>query len=113
MFGHADKPRATLEARINGVLDFVAAASLHELAPELLISCVLLEDLQEHGPFAPIFLRHTQPGVHVNWLGQVLAHHDLGVLPGCDGVAVHAAGRTTAPTPRPATPCAAPITCAN
>ena len=70
VFGHADKPRHKLETRMNGILDFVAAARLHELAPGLAISCVLLEDLQQHGPFAPVFVRHDNPGMYVNWLGE-------------------------------------------
>jgi hypothetical protein len=34
------------------------------------ISICLLEDLEKHGPFAPIFVGAGDPGKEVDWLGK-------------------------------------------
>jgi hypothetical protein len=65
----ADRPQRLLERRRQ------AAIALCEADPELAraqlsVSICLLDDLTEHGVFAPIFAHARDPERAVNWLGQ-------------------------------------------
>lgn len=60
--------RAMLQRRMNTVLAIVNGDGAIEAARELKISCCLLDDLVQDGPFAPVFVRHTDPTRYVGWL---------------------------------------------
>jgi protein involved in plasmid replication-relaxation len=62
-------PHAALRRRAQTVLALCAADRLLQRTPEVGISIVLLEDLIEHGPWAPIFQRLGQHGT-VTWTGE-------------------------------------------
>jgi hypothetical protein len=80
--------RARLEERMNRLLAFAHEDAVIRGAGELVISCVLLEDLvvlrrvrvgkvttlryelpPGGGPFGPVFVRHDRPRAYVDWLG--------------------------------------------
>jgi hypothetical protein len=62
-------PRDALERRRMAVLALLEADPRLASLPAVAISVGLLEDLQERGPFAPIFDELTEPGQRVDWLG--------------------------------------------
>lgn len=66
----AGAPRAALERRRKSVLALLRSNPLVARTREVRISICLLEDLEEHGPFAPIFVEVRDPGKQVDWLGK-------------------------------------------
>ncbi len=65
IFAHRD--RKTLQRRMqNTIALYQADARTHELA----VLVGLLEDLCEHGPFAPIFIDPQNPERYLDWLGK-------------------------------------------
>ncbi len=65
----AGKPRPALERRMDTLMAVLGKDRAVLEASGLVVSCVLLEDLVAQGPFAPIFVRHRDPGALVDWLG--------------------------------------------
>ena len=78
----ADQSRERIRTRVQRTL------ALHESDPLLgghesrtgqptgtgvVVSFVALEDLIEHGPFAPIFISPEHPSKRVNWLGECIS----------------------------------------
>lgn len=65
----ADQPRESMRQRI------YRALALHDSDPAkddlgpIPMSFVLLDDLTQHGPFAPIFISAEQPEQPIDWLG--------------------------------------------
>jgi hypothetical protein len=66
----ADQPRPALQRRAQTVLALCREDRQLRSTPEVRISLALLEDLQAHGPFAPVFTNAEYPGQPVDWLGQ-------------------------------------------
>jgi hypothetical protein len=66
----AGKDRTTLERRIQTVLALARADPEICSAADLGITCTLLEDLLDHGPYARIFLLHDTPSKYVASLGE-------------------------------------------
>ena len=66
----AGASRAALERRRKSVIALLRSTPRIAKAPEVRISICLLEDLQERGPFAPIFVEVRDPGKQVDWLGK-------------------------------------------
>jgi GH24 family phage-related lysozyme (muramidase) len=64
------QPRARLERRREHVLALCQADRELARAPHISISIALLEDLQQRGPFAQVFLELGDPGHSVDWLGR-------------------------------------------
>jgi Replication-relaxation len=65
IFAHRD--RKTLLRRMQNTI------ALHQASPrtrELTVLLGLLEDLSEHGPFAPIFIDPQNPERYLDWLGK-------------------------------------------
>lgn len=62
--------RTELVERMHDVLAFIRADPEVQRVPVLVVSCVLLSDLQQQGPFAKVLHRHDMPGVAVDWLGE-------------------------------------------
>jgi len=67
----AGAPRPALERRRRSVIALLRSDLRIERTPEARISICLLEDLREHGPFAPIFVALGDPTKQVDWLGGV------------------------------------------
>jgi hypothetical protein len=66
----AGKPRHRLERRRQTVLDLCRQDDLLLATPQVRLSICLLDDLTEHGPFAPIF--HRPADDHpTDWLGRL------------------------------------------
>jgi hypothetical protein len=61
--------RAVLERRRATAIALLGSDPRLARAPEVSISICLLEDLQAHGPFAPIFRDAREPSQPVDWLG--------------------------------------------
>lgn len=68
----AEASRAALERRRKSVIALLRSNPLVARTREVRISICLLEDLEEHGPFAPIFVDVRDPGKGVDWLGKAL-----------------------------------------
>ncbi len=66
----AGKPRPSLQRRAQTVLALCQNDPRLQSTPEVHVSLALLEDLQAHGPYAPIWRRPTNPGQTVDWLGR-------------------------------------------
>jgi hypothetical protein len=66
----ADQPRATLQRRAQTVLALCNEDHKLRSTPEVRISLALLEDLQAHGPHAPIWRQPTDAAQPRNWLGE-------------------------------------------
>jgi Replication-relaxation len=62
--------RPALERRRNSVIALLRSNPRIARTPEVQVSICLLEDLKEHGPFAPIFTGLGDPGKAVDWLGK-------------------------------------------
>ena len=65
----AGERRELLERRLHTAAALCRADPEVERVPEVTPSFCLLEDLTEHGPFAPIFHTADDPGRAVDWLG--------------------------------------------
>jgi hypothetical protein len=63
------KPRHLLERRIRLVLALHASDPALGDGPAVDVAIALLEDLARHGPFAPVWLRASDPSRRVDWLG--------------------------------------------
>jgi Replication-relaxation len=61
--------RSALQRRAQTVLALCHEDRRLQSAPEVRVSLTLLEDLQDRGPFAPIWHRPQNPARAVNWLG--------------------------------------------
>lgn len=61
--------RELLERRRDTALALLRAKPEMSLAPEVTVRVCLAEDLDRHGPFAPIFTDLREPGHLVDWLG--------------------------------------------
>lgn len=66
----AGAPRPALERRRRSVLALLRSHPRVARTRDVRISICLLEDLQERGPFAPIFADLRDPGELVDWLGK-------------------------------------------
>jgi len=66
----AGQPRATLTRRAQTVLALCREDPKLQRTPEVRVSLALLEDLQAHGPYTPIWRRPTNPTQTVDWLGR-------------------------------------------
>ncbi len=62
--------RGMLQRRRMTALALLRADPRLTRTPEVPVSIVLLDDLRERGPFAPIFDELRQPGERVDWLGR-------------------------------------------
>jgi hypothetical protein len=61
--------RATLQRRMNTILAITHNdPTINENNSGVVISCCLLEDLCNEGPFAQIMVRHTDPSSYIGWL---------------------------------------------
>ena len=60
-------PRPALERRAQTVLALYAAHP--GVDPQVVVSICLLDDLTQHGPWAPVFHRPQNPDRRVDWLG--------------------------------------------
>jgi hypothetical protein len=65
----AHQPRPTLERRRQTVLALARQDPELRDCPEVAVSICLLDDLTEHGPFAPIFRTNSDPATPTSWLG--------------------------------------------
>jgi alkylated DNA nucleotide flippase Atl1 len=65
----AGAPRPVLERRRRTAMALLRNNPRLSQASEVAISIGLLEDLQDRGPFAPVFDELRQPGRPVDWLG--------------------------------------------
>jgi hypothetical protein len=65
----AGQPRAVLQRRAQTVLALCREDPRLQRTPEVRVSLALLEDLQAHGPFAPIWHRPDDPARTLDWLG--------------------------------------------
>lgn len=61
--------RAVLERRRNATTALLASDPELTRTPEVTIYICLAADLDEQGPFAPIFHDPARPGEQLNWLG--------------------------------------------
>jgi hypothetical protein len=68
----ARAPRAALQRRLQTVLALCQADPKLQATPEVRISLALLEDLQTHGPHAPIWRRPENPTRALDWFGNQL-----------------------------------------
>ncbi len=66
----AGASRAALERRRKSVIALLRSNPRVVRTREVQISICLLEDLEERGPFAPIFVRAGDSGKEVDWLGK-------------------------------------------
>lgn len=66
----AGAPRAALERRRKSVIALLRSTPRMAQTPEVRTSICLLEDLQAHGPFEPIFVEVRDPDKQVDWLGK-------------------------------------------
>jgi len=66
----ADKPRPTLERRTQIVLALCREDPQLKRTPQVRVSLALLEDLQAHGPHAPIWRRPSNPAQTLDWQGR-------------------------------------------
>jgi hypothetical protein len=66
----ADQPRAILQRRAQTVLALCREDPKLRSAPAVRISLALLEDLQAHGPYAPIWRQPGEPTRPCNWLDE-------------------------------------------
>jgi len=66
----AGAPRPALERRRKSVIALLRSNPRVVRTREVRISICLLEDLEKHGPFAPIFVGAGDPGKEVDWLGK-------------------------------------------
>lgn len=66
----AGRPRPLLERRAQLLLALRAADPQLRSDHHLHVQIALLDDLCQHGPFAPIWLRAEDPSRRVDWLGQ-------------------------------------------
>jgi hypothetical protein len=66
----AGRPRDRLEDRRRTVLALCAQDPDLAETPEVEVSICLLDDLAEHGPFAPVCRTLATPGEPVDWLGE-------------------------------------------
>jgi hypothetical protein len=66
----AGQARHRLERRRQTVLDLCRQEGDLLAAPEVRISICLLDDLTQHGPFAPVFHASADPDQRVDWLGR-------------------------------------------
>jgi len=64
------QPRQALQRRAQTVLALCHEDPKLKRTPEVCISLTLLEDLQAHGPYAPIWRRPEDPTQTIDWLGQ-------------------------------------------
>lgn len=64
----AHKPRRALEHRLQLLLALYASDPALHHDRHLHVVVALLEDLQRHGPFAPIWLRADDPSRRIDWL---------------------------------------------
>ncbi len=64
------QPRPALQRRAQTVLALCQTDPQLQRTPEVRISLTLLEDLQAHGPYAPIWRRPEDPTQTIDWLGQ-------------------------------------------
>ncbi|UJA21631.1 hypothetical protein HJD18_16340 [Thermoleophilia bacterium SCSIO 60948] len=69
----AGASRAVLERRRDTAIALCATDPELARTPEVAISLCLLEDLQRHGPFAPIFTDFQAPDRPLDWLGATAA----------------------------------------
>ncbi len=67
----AGKPRAALQRRAQTVLALCQTNPRLQTTPEVRISLALLEDLQAHGPYAPIWRQPGNPTLTLDWLGDL------------------------------------------
>lgn len=82
----ADKPRRSLLSRQQMLVGMCQIDPLIREAEAPSISIALLEDLQRHGPFAPIFCRPHNPDVPVDLLGRPGPFPEVPMAPtGADG----------------------------
>lgn len=65
----AGQPRAPLTRRAQTVLALCREDPRLQSTPEVRVSLALLEDLQDQGPFAPIWRQPKNPAQALNWLG--------------------------------------------
>jgi hypothetical protein len=61
--------RSELEQRMD-LLTSLANADPVIASSEIAVLFTLLEDLQQHGPFTPIFISAHDPDTPINWLGR-------------------------------------------
>ena len=66
----AGQPRTALLRRAQTILALCNADRQLKRTPEVRISLALLEDLQTHGPFAPVWRRPENPAQTLDWLGR-------------------------------------------
>jgi hypothetical protein len=66
----AGQPRNVLLRRVQTVLALCQNDHRLQRTPEVRISLALLEDLQTHGPFAPIWRRPENSAQTLDWLGR-------------------------------------------
>ena len=66
----AGQPRAILTRRAQTVLALCREDRRLQSTPEVRVSLALLEDLQAHGPFEPIWHQLENPGRALDWLGK-------------------------------------------
>ncbi len=64
------QPRPALQRRAQTVLALCRADPQLQCTPEVRVSLTLLEDLQTHGPYAPIWRRPENPTQTFDWLGR-------------------------------------------
>ncbi len=67
----AGQPRAALQRRIQTVLALCHEDNQLQSTPAVRVSLALLEDLQTHGPHAPIWHQPKNPTRALGWLGEV------------------------------------------
>ncbi len=65
----ADQPRESMRQRIYRTLALHDSDPAKDQLGPIPVSFVLLDDLTQHGPFAPIFISAEQPEQPVDWLG--------------------------------------------
>lgn len=65
----AGKPQRVLQRRRDVVLDLCAATPELADSRQVQVRLALLEDLAQHGPFAPVFRTPERPDRPVDWLG--------------------------------------------
>jgi hypothetical protein len=66
----AGQPRAVLLRRVQTVLALCQNDDRLQHTPQVRISLALLDDLQTHGPYAPIWRRPENPAQTLDWLGR-------------------------------------------
>jgi Replication-relaxation len=66
----AGQSRAALQRRAQTVLALCQADPQLQSTPQVRVSLALLEDVQAHGPYAPIWRRPDDPAQTLDWLGR-------------------------------------------